>query len=148
MFSNFFLPENRIVYEVMSKDLVELERPQEIWRMRVSCLLSKAIRAKAHPRACAPPPPPHTHTRTEICNTFCFFSAPMVSRTHLSYVVCTVLVSYCFLSYKFRTSALWWLVKPKHVALTLQTMRIIMRIVVVIVIYLIFSSSSQRGMPS
>jgi hypothetical protein len=36
MFSIFF-SENRAVYEIMSKNMVEPERPQTVWRMRVAC---------------------------------------------------------------------------------------------------------------
>jgi hypothetical protein len=45
MFSKAF-SENRAVYEIMSKNLVEPERPQTIWLMRVACWVSKATRAK------------------------------------------------------------------------------------------------------
>jgi len=35
---NFFPPENRAVYEIMSKNMVEPGRPQlTIWRMRIGC---------------------------------------------------------------------------------------------------------------
>jgi hypothetical protein len=51
-------PENRVVYEVMSKIMVQPEKPQTIWRMSVSCWISKATRMQAHARACAP-----THMR-------------------------------------------------------------------------------------
>jgi hypothetical protein len=37
MFNNFFFSENRAVYEIMWKKIVELEKPQMIiWRMRIS----------------------------------------------------------------------------------------------------------------
>jgi hypothetical protein len=40
-----FFPENRAVYEIMSKNLVEPERPQMgIWG-RVACWINKATRA-------------------------------------------------------------------------------------------------------
>ena len=36
MFKNFF--ENRAVYEIMWKNIIEPDRPQmTIWRMRISC---------------------------------------------------------------------------------------------------------------
>lgn len=52
----------------MSKDMVEREMPQTIWRLRVAYWTSKATRAQTHARASAPlltPPLPHT----EVCNT-------------------------------------------------------------------------------
>ena len=42
VFNNFFLSENRAVYEIMWKNTVERGRPQmTIWRMRVSCRITK-----------------------------------------------------------------------------------------------------------
>jgi hypothetical protein len=44
----FFFTENRDVYEIMSKNMLEPERSQmEIWR-RVAWWISKATRAQAH----------------------------------------------------------------------------------------------------
>ena len=44
MFSNF--PKNLVVYEIMSKDVVEPEKPQmAMWRMPVACWIIKATRA-------------------------------------------------------------------------------------------------------
>ena len=91
----------------MWKNVVEPERPQTIWRMRVACLVSKATRAQEHARASATTPTPtHTHSRkharmrkhaltdnfparsharthkythTETCNTYCFSTATIVS---------------------------------------------------------------------
>jgi len=41
--SNNFLFENRAVYEIKWKNIVEADRPQmTIWRMRNSCCISKA----------------------------------------------------------------------------------------------------------
>ena len=51
--------ENRAVFEVMSKNMVEPERTHKIWRLRVACWIIKLTRAQAHARACAP-----THTQT------------------------------------------------------------------------------------
>jgi hypothetical protein len=43
MFSNHFFLENRAVYEIMWKNIVEWGRPQmTIWRMRIACWLPKA----------------------------------------------------------------------------------------------------------
>ena len=67
-FSNFF-PENRAVYEIMSKSVVEPKRPQiRIWRMRYACWVSKDTRASKRPHGRAPthmhaPTRALTHTR-------------------------------------------------------------------------------------
>jgi len=38
MLNKFFSPENRAVYEVMWKIMVQPDRPQmTIWRMRIAC---------------------------------------------------------------------------------------------------------------
>ena len=40
---NFFFFENRSVYEIMWKNIVEPDRPQmTIWRMRIACWIPKA----------------------------------------------------------------------------------------------------------
>jgi hypothetical protein len=80
----FSPPENRAGYVIISKNMVEPERPQmTIWRMRVTCWIIKATCAQAHTPALLPTPTPpphtHTHTATEICNTYCFFTAAVVS---------------------------------------------------------------------
>jgi hypothetical protein len=94
MFSNFFFFENRAVYEIMSKNMVELERPQTIWRLRVAYWVSKDTRAQAHALAGSPThrktntnartymsslSPTHTHTQMELCNTYRFSMATAVS---------------------------------------------------------------------
>ena len=70
IFSNFF-PK---VDEIMSKNVVEPERPQmTIWRP-VACCIIKATRAQAH--ACARAPThthAHVHAHTEIGSTFLLF---------------------------------------------------------------------------
>jgi hypothetical protein len=53
--------ENRVVYEIMSKNMVEPERLQMAIWWRVACLIIKGTHAQAHARVPAPPPP-HTHT--------------------------------------------------------------------------------------
>ena len=53
MFSNVFF-ENRAVYDIMSKNVVELERPQMAKLRRVACWISKATRTQAHAGALAP----------------------------------------------------------------------------------------------
>jgi len=65
IFSNIFT-ENRAVYEIMWKNIVERGRPQmTIWRMRIACWITKAI---------------NTH---KICNTYCSSTATMAERTRL-----------------------------------------------------------------
>ena len=64
MFDNFF-SENRAIYEIMWKTMVELEGAKTIWRMRAACWVRKVQRAKTH--ACAFTPTPkctHALTRT------------------------------------------------------------------------------------
>ena len=62
--SVIFFFENRVICEIISKSLVEPERPQmAIWR-RVAWWITKATRAQAHVRPCVPPShnrlrPPH-----------------------------------------------------------------------------------------
>jgi hypothetical protein len=44
MFNNFF-PPNRASYEIISKNVVQPERPQTTtWRMCIACWISKATR--------------------------------------------------------------------------------------------------------
>ena len=44
----FFLSENPAVYEIMWKNIVELDRPQmTIWRMRIACWIPKATNTHA-----------------------------------------------------------------------------------------------------
>jgi hypothetical protein len=42
MFNNFFSPENRAVYEILWKNVVEPGKTQiTIWRMRIACWITK-----------------------------------------------------------------------------------------------------------
>jgi len=44
MVNNFFF-ENRAVYEIMRKNIVQRDGPQmTIWRMRIACWISKATK--------------------------------------------------------------------------------------------------------
>jgi hypothetical protein len=79
MFSDFF-SKNRAVYEIVSTNMVEPERTQTIWRLRVAYWISKPTRAKEHARIRASTfPPTHTHTPTKalIC-----MPSPMRARAH------------------------------------------------------------------
>ena len=78
----FLFSENRAVYNKMSENMMELEMPQAIWRMRVACWISKATRTKAHARARVPTPT-HASTRT-YSPTHAHTNTPtVVSRTRL-----------------------------------------------------------------
>jgi hypothetical protein len=71
---NTFFPENRVVYEIMSKNVVEPERPQmTVWRC-VASWISKATRAQR--LAC-------THTLTESIQVTedRMFASPDLSKT-------------------------------------------------------------------
>ena len=50
---SFFPPENRAIYD-MSKNMVQPERTQTIWRLRVAYWIGKLTRAQVHARAHAP----------------------------------------------------------------------------------------------
>ena len=61
--------ENHAVYEIMSKNMVEPEKIQIIWHLRVAYCMSERTRWEAHARVRArtlthPPPSPKTHTHT------------------------------------------------------------------------------------
>ena len=123
MFSNFF-SENRVVCEIMSKNMVEPGRPQTIWRMPVAWWISKATHVQAHAQARTHTPAPthmhtrtltharahthirarahtHTHTHTEICNKL-HISYPQqqwfrerASVLRYMYIACLLRVSFC-----------------------------------------------------
>ena len=49
MLTNIFFPENCVVYEMICKNMLELERPQmTIWRMHVECWIRLHARAHTH----------------------------------------------------------------------------------------------------
>ena len=100
---NFF-SENRAVYEITSKNVVEPERPQiTIWR-RVACWISKTTRAQAHSsnRTLT-----HTHARThtKIYKTSlfhgnsAFMNAPLVAYLSYSNTMATMRNGFCWLSF-------------------------------------------------
>ena len=107
MFSNFFF---RVVYEIMSKYMMEPLRPRIIWRLRVARWINKATRAKAHASALALtnhahalPPPPYTH-RNLILTDFPRqrWFRERSSELYYTCIVCPVLLlsqrplKYCF----------------------------------------------------
>ena len=73
LFGNFF--ENRIIYEIMWKNIVTPDRPQmTIWRKRIAFCIPKT-----------------TNTHSEYVILIAFFTATMVTQTRLSvalYVHC------------------------------------------------------------
>ena len=101
-------PENRAVYDTMTKNVVEPERPQIIWRMRDACWITKVTQPQPHARTCAPTPTTltsmhthvlareltHTSTHREIRNTYCFSTATMVSWTRVTVTLYVHCVSY------------------------------------------------------
>jgi hypothetical protein len=76
LYSLIFPPENRVVNEIMSKNMVEPERPQIVWRMLVACWISKTELVKAHAHSRAPTPTP---THIQKCVRLSFFTATVVS---------------------------------------------------------------------
>ena len=96
---------NRAIYELMSKNLLESERPLMTIRRRVACWISKATHAWAHSLPCSHT---HTHTHTEICNIYCFLTATMI-RERVSVLRCTFIV--CLVSsfgQIFESSVVFW----------------------------------------
>jgi hypothetical protein len=71
--SIFFFHENRAVYEIMSKNMVETEATNDvtIWRIRVACWISKATSTRSRPctyiHTCARI---HTHTHRNMYKVF------------------------------------------------------------------------------
>jgi hypothetical protein len=80
VFNNSSPPPNRIVNEIMWKNIVETGRlHMTIWRMIITCWIPKA-----------------TSVTLRICNTYCFFTATMVAGTRLIftlYVLCLLTVT-------------------------------------------------------
>ena len=87
--------ENRVVYEVMSKSVLQPEGTRSYnMGLRVACWISKAtrVRSPTHPHARA-----HTHTNKQICNFYCF-STPTIIRERVSvlrysHIACLVIFS-------------------------------------------------------
>ena len=60
-----FFSKYRAVYEIMSKNLVEPERMQTIWRLRVAYWVNKSTWSKHTPASA----PINTPTRARICES-------------------------------------------------------------------------------
>jgi hypothetical protein len=75
----------------MSKNIVEPERLQTVWRMRFACWISKAVKYKSTLlRLCIPPPsplPPPTHTHKYVILIF-FPTATIASMLRYTYIAC------------------------------------------------------------
>ena len=74
-----FFFENRAIYEIMPKNVVEPERTQTIWRLSVAYWISKATREQAHVRARTPK---HTHARTQ-CSHPCAWAHTQICYSYL-----------------------------------------------------------------
>jgi hypothetical protein len=106
-------PENRAVYEIMSKNVVEPERPQMTSQYGASIYLLD----KQH----------YTHTRRKISNNYCFSTATMVrqraSVLRYTYIACLVtyicknmtwpgnrcktVAALCLVTYNYRLRYCW-----------------------------------------
>jgi hypothetical protein len=90
----FFPPSNRTVYEIMSKNMMEPERTQTIWRQRMPYGISKFTRGRARAGA-------HARTHTLTHNTDCFSKATVVSWTRLSVTLYVHCLSCFFVAFFF-----------------------------------------------
>ena len=84
MFSKgFFNPENRYVYQIMWKNIVERGRPQmTIWRMRIACCVPKAT---------------HTNSQYVILNSFLLKEIVAIRRLNVTvYLYCLYLFTLLF----------------------------------------------------
>jgi hypothetical protein len=112
--------ENRAVYEIMPKNVVDAEGPQ--MTSQYGAYVLHAGYARLHALTfmhmlTLPVTQPHKHARThtraqtqkQICNINCCFKATMFSRTHpnvmLLYVHCVSYLSFNVLCEHFSTSA-------------------------------------------
>jgi len=113
MFNNFFSFENRAVYEIMWKNIVEAVRPQmTIWRMRIACWIPKATNT-------------HTHTHTEY--VILFFHCNSGSTNAPKYYVVALCLS--LLTFLMMLDQSGWrtasctvcMVYPLHLSIVLST---------------------------
>jgi hypothetical protein len=76
----------------MTEIMVELDRLPTIWCMRFACRISKVTSSQANAHSHTPTlTPTHAHTHTEMCHTYWFATARMVSWQRLNiatYVHC------------------------------------------------------------
>jgi hypothetical protein len=67
-----FFPENHTVYGIMWQNIVEPDTPQmSVWRMRISCWISKATTAHSgYAIVISSPPQQQLHKRASYCLSF------------------------------------------------------------------------------
>ena len=95
---NTHFESHNFLYEIMSKNMVEPERPQTIWRIRVECCISKVTRAPSHAGFLARTrvhSPTRIHTHTEKYIIFISFPRqewfrPRASVLLYAYIACLV----------------------------------------------------------
>jgi len=85
MFSNFIF-ENRVLYEIMWKNIVDRGKPQTtIWHMLIACWLPKAAKTHTHT---------HTHTHTQYVIPIAFplqqWLCERASLLRYTYMACLV----------------------------------------------------------
>ena len=89
--------ENRAVYDIMSKNMVEPERTQMTSQYGACVLHAGQVRLRArahtstHKRAHETTHASintHAHAHKEICNTYCFSTASVVTWTHPNVMLC------------------------------------------------------------
>ena len=78
VFKNIFLPKSCRLWDIVEKCGTAREATNNvtIWRICLTCWISKATRAHAHVHARASGACTHAHT--QICNIYCFPSATMI----------------------------------------------------------------------
>jgi hypothetical protein len=91
-FNNFFFPENRAVYEIMWKSMVQPDRPQmTIWRMRIACWIKKAT---------------ETHSEHVIIIAFTRqqWLRERASMLRYTYITCLAIIWFCTMKVCAKTS--------------------------------------------
>ena len=96
--SSVTFTDNRAVYEIMWKRMVETGRPQmTIWR-RIACWISKTTRAQEYARDRALTPT-HTHTHTYVTHYFptaqWFVNSPQCYVIRALPLTCILAFSFC-----------------------------------------------------
>jgi hypothetical protein len=82
--------ENRVIYEIMWKNIVEQDRPQVIYSKRIAYWIPKAT---------------NTHSEYVILN--CFYTATVVARTFLNIALHVLCLSCLILVILFSFTVLW-----------------------------------------
>jgi hypothetical protein len=99
MFNNFFFSENRTVYDIMSKNMVEPEGPQMTSQYGAYALHGGLTRLQSRTRMHTPTSPGtymHARTRRPILNTYCFSTVTIIceraSVLRYTYIFCLVVL--------------------------------------------------------